>query len=221
VTASGLFLLLATLTPLGTARFALADPACFDFGHKISAGLPLPSPYAPASPEKPKKEDKGVALDAGGLAASGKKSEGLYWAAVEGDSSRGISELIQELVTHVTTKPGRASEMKIKLVPDPNFQIRQEVKFQINPFPFVKVEWTEDWAFSLLAGDARKPEKMLVAYEKVDGTSHIRHLCGQFELSREASGKTRIRIYEEAAATGRSQQDTLSGIATSLRKLQN
>jgi hypothetical protein len=191
---------------LSEVRFAMADQACFDLSHKVQTGLALPQP---------------LGHDGGTLSASGKKTDDLFWAAVQGDTSRTIPDLLHDLMTHETTKGGRISEMKISLVPDSNFLVRQVVRFRVNPFPFVTVEWTEDWAVSLLAGDAKKPEKVLITYEKVSGTSHIRHLCGQFELAREADGKTRIQIYEEAAATGRSQQDTLSGIATSLRKLQN
>ncbi|MDR3606304.1 MAG: hypothetical protein P4M08_02865 [Oligoflexia bacterium] len=146
-----------------------------------------------------------------------------YWAAVQGDTDRVISDIIKELLGHQTTSPARA-ELKIHEIPDPHFWARQEVEYRLHPFPLISVKWTEYWSFNLLKGDVTHPEKVLITYEKASGTHYIRHLCGQYELTSEPKGlngkKTRILIYEEASAKSRTEQETLSGIAASLRQLQ-
>jgi hypothetical protein len=161
-----------------------------------------------------------------GLSASGDQGKKggsgytLYWAVTQGESDRKIADILKEILGHETTRSSRVSEMKIKTVANPRFLVVQDVHFEVHPFPLVHINWNENWAVSLLKGDAENPEKIWVTYEKTSGTSYIQHLCGQFELTSEPNGKTLIVIYEQAAAKGRTEQDTLSGISSTLRALQ-
>ncbi len=152
--------------------------------------------------------------------AKGKSTEERVWAAVQGESGRPVSALLKELLSHETTRAGKVTKMEITPHEDRNFLARQSVRFEVDPMPFVSVDWTETWAFSLLSGRASEPREILGSYEKVDGTSHIEHLCGNFLITRARPSKSRIYIYEEAQATGRSEDDTLNGILTTLKKLQ-
>jgi hypothetical protein len=174
---------------------------CYDFAREIKEG-PV--------------NQKSVRFPADSQKASGELPSGVVWAAVKDRSPRTIPAILEELGSHETNKSRRISEMQVSELGDPNFLRHQKVKFVVTPFPLINISWTEDWAFTLLAGTAERPERVLVAYEKTDGTSHIRHLCGAYELRALPSGETSIYLYEEAKATSRSREDTLDGVAATL-----
>jgi hypothetical protein len=156
----------------------------------------------------------------GNLGKPGGSGYTLYWAVTQGESDRKIDDILKEILGHQTTRSARVSEMQIHVVANPHFLMVQDVHFEVHPFPLIHINWNENWAVSLLKGDAENPQKILVTYEKTSGTSYIQQLCGQFELTSEPNGKTLVDIYEEAAAKGRTEQDTLSGISSTLRALQ-
>ena len=61
--------------------------------------------------------------------------------------------------------------------------------------------------------------RIVISYEKTEGTSHIQHLCGSYVLQRTADDKSDVFIYEEAKADRRSQKDTLDGLKGNLTAL--
>ena len=94
--------------------------------------------------------------------------------------------------------------------------MRQKVDYTINPFLFIHLKWTEDWAFSLTRGTLAQPEQITTFYQKSEGTSHIQHLCGAIVLQKKNDAHTDVFIYEEAKATGRSEGDTLRGVEATI-----
>lgn len=175
----------------------LACAGCFDFSTRISDPL-----HAPVTANQ-----------------SGKLPKGYDWAAVTGTVNQPIEAVLKDLIAHGTTKSSRVNKMNIKNLDDPRYLAKQEVQFEVDPFPFVSVKWKEIWAFNLTQGPAEHPEKIVISYEKVEGTSHIEHLCGNYVLERAPDNKTGVSIYEEGKSTGRSEKDTLDGLKGNLRGL--
>ncbi len=183
---------------------ALAGGDCFDFARKIEEG--------PAN-------QKMVRFPEDSRTASGELPSGVVWAAVKERTSRTLNSILDELGSHETNKSHRISEMEVSELGDPNFMRHQKVHFVVSPFPLINISWTEDWAFTLLAGKPDRPERVLIAYEKTDGTSHIHHLCGAYDLRTLPSGETSIFLYEESQATSRSREDTLNGLTATVAHL--
>jgi hypothetical protein len=198
--------LLGSVFALLAAPIARGD--CFDFNQEIRQG-PAHRRSVHFSSEEP-------APGQGTRTTSGELSSGIVWAAAEQRATKGLNDILADLGDHEITRSGRIDEFQVLELPDKHFLRHQKVKFVIKPFPFVNISWTEDWAFTLLAGSPNHPERALVAYEKTEGTSHIRHLCGAYELRAVDPGHTDVFVYEEAKATSRSQQDTLDGLRGTL-----
>lgn len=200
---------LALLTVLLACTSAHA--ACFDFTKPIDKVLKAPTALAPG------KTDKAVS---GIVEASGTDNAGVSWAEVRGKSPVPVSRIVWEMKSQVVRKGGgKDSGMTITPLTDPNFMAREQIEFVIKPFPLISVKWVEDWTFNLVQGTRDKPEKVIVAYEKVTGSSHVEHLCGSMVLTRDGDG-TDVSIYEEIKATRRSESDNLNGIRATLRNLQ-
>jgi hypothetical protein len=140
-----------------------------------------------------------------------------YWATVQGDVSAPIKVIYGYLSDRNSTKSSRVDEMHVDTEQDPNFLLKQIVHNEVDPFPFVTVKWTDEWAFSLLKGTFGDPKEILISYEKIEGTSHIKHLCGNILITADSDGsKSHVFLYEEAEATGRSQEDTVKGLKGTL-----
>jgi hypothetical protein len=187
-----------------------ARAACFDFnrdGIETHAGITdrvSRALKAPADGEEPVR------------AASGRLPSGFFWAAAREKIERPLPGLMQELLKHEATRSPRASQMRVFEAPDPRFWRHQRVLFTVHPFPLVNVEWTEDWFFSLSSG--RLPVGR-AWYEKTEGTSHIAHLCGLFEVTQTGPSASEVALYEEAGATGRDEESSLSSVRGTLERL--
>jgi hypothetical protein len=180
------------------------NSVCFDFSRQIAHFL------------RPRRMSKSKA-QSGRVKENPSGDE--YWAMVQGTSPEPISKLYDYLSNRNSTRSSRIDKMDVQVEEDPHFLLKQKVRNEVDPFPLITVSWTEQWAFSLLAGTPLKPQKILISYEKIAGTSHIKHLCGNMMIQAE-SGKTHITLYEEAEATGRSEADTLNGLQATLKLLQ-
>jgi hypothetical protein len=77
----------------------------------------------------------------------------------------------------------------------------------------VRIEWVDEWAFSIVQGTVERPEKIVVVYQKREGTSHIAHFCGTLVLERLDDGSTDVAEYEESTITGKDTADVAKGIA--------
>jgi hypothetical protein len=183
---------------LVSASAQAQDGTCFDFSKKITEPLKKPAtlrdlPY----PEISKK--------------SGQSGPKQFWAEVRGRVPRGVDSILEEIKTHETLKSKRVSSMSIDTMEQPGYLARQKVHYKVEPFPFMTVEWTEDWGYTALG------KSILISYEKTEGTSHIPHLCGSIVLTPIDPATADVFIYEEAEATGRSREDTLNGVIGTLK----
>jgi hypothetical protein len=150
-----------------------------------------------------------------------KDNDDLFWATVQGDVPASVKMLYTFLSDRNSTKSSRVDKMKVATEQDPQYLLKQKTEYEVDPFPFVTVKWTEEWGFSLLKGTPANPLQVLVSYEKIEGTSHIKHLCGNILLKSDSEGGTHVLLYEEAQATGRSQEDTLNGLKGTLKQLRD
>jgi hypothetical protein len=177
---------------------------CFDFSKKL---IPLPKkPAILSDATLPRVSSK-----------SGRMSANMFWGAARGQVGRPIQELIQEIAAHETMKSGRVTNMAVIPQETQDFLIRQQIEYTVIPFMFVKIKWTEDWAFNLMQGTKEDPKEVQIFYQKTEGTSHIKHLCGTIVLNRLDPKVTDVFIYEEAQATSRSEEDTVKGLIGTIR----
>ncbi len=197
------------LTTLLIAIPCTANDRCFNFSNPIQ--------HAVKNPEA--KELYASAPAAGIEQSSGVRGKDTYWASASGVVNRPIADILKELQTHDATRSGKVSEVKIDKLEDPHFLERQRVHFVVKPFLFVKVEWTEDWGFSLLKGSPDRPGQILASYEKTEGTSYISHLCGNIDLAMLSDNSTRVVVYEEVRARSRSEEDTRKGVRRTILRL--
>jgi hypothetical protein len=203
-------LILAASTLVGAVTRAPAYAAessgknCYNFSQK-----PIPLPKKPS-----------ILADAvlpRISAKSGRMSASMFWGAARGQVGRPIQELIQEIAAHESMKSSRVNNMAVIPLESQEFLIRQQVEYTITPFLFVKVKWTEDWAFNLVQGTKEDPKEVQIFYEKTEGTPHIKHLCGAIVLNKVDPKVTDIFLYEEAQATSRTEQDTVKGLIATIR----
>ncbi len=186
-----------------------ANDRCFNFSHPIEH----PVENSDAKQSRPSSPPGGIAQ------SSGEIGKDTYWATASGIVNRPIADILKELQTHDATRSGKVSELKIDELKDPHFLERQRVHFVVKPFLFVKVEWTEDWGFSLLRGSPDRPGQVLASYEKTEGTSYISHLCGNIDLAMLSDNSTRVVVYEEVRARSRSEDDTRKGVRRTILRL--
>ena len=194
-------------SPSTSPSMAPIADKCFDFTNKIDQVL---RPSLSALPSASQ-----------GLLNITDGKDGVFWGTLTGDVHLPVRNVYFLLSDHNNTKSSRVEKMNVSEDMDPHFLLRQKVHFEVDPFPFVSVEWDEQWAFTLLGGTPDKPTKMLISYEKTDGTSHIRHLCGSILLTQIDPLNTRVLLYEEVQATNQSQGDTVSGLKGKLKTLQS
>jgi hypothetical protein len=182
---------------------AMAGEPCFDPDDRRSGPL-QPSLALPGDASEP---------------SDGGQRGGLVWARRRGRVERPIEKLRAFLEDPRHFKDDKVDEMTLRqLAPGPNLS-HVAVHSLVRPFPLVTVEWTDEWTVSLLAGTEMRPEKLLVSYQKVAGTSYIAHWCGDLVLTRVDEDTTDVAQYEEAKITGRSHEEMKQGLAGFLETL--
>ena len=207
----GVFSAVGFLLLLSQAILLRAEPLppgyCFNFSKKVTT--PLQSMISEVSLTD--------------LTASGQKqgSADSHWGAARGIINASIREVLGLLKDHNTTKSPKvaADDMKVEELNDPNYLARQIVAFHLVPFPFINIDWKEEWAYALAEGTEKEPSLVMISYQKVDGTSHIKHLCGSMELKKSGPNQTDLYQYEEVSASRRSIEDTVKGLLGTLNTL--
>ena len=193
------------LTGLLSASFSYADEnsiTCFDLSKKIT---------------KPLLENISFKKNEEGHPSYEKDTIG----ATEGTVSKSISSIYKLLIDHNTTKSSSVDEMSVEEKQDANNLARHLVKFKVFPFPFVTIEWTEDWAYTLLEGTKEAPIKILITYQKIEGTSHIGKLCGSIVLKKVSENETHLTLIEDAKASRRDSKDTVEGLVGTIKTLRD
>jgi hypothetical protein len=210
-----LFTLVLALIPLISCPSFGAETGdkCFDFASRIDR---MVRPELAAKPSG----SQGTLPNAKDTKEPSHEKDGIFWGVLTGDVHLPVRNVYFLLSDHNTTKNSKVDKMGVTEELDPHYLLRQKVHFEIDPFPLVTVEWDEQWAYTLLAGTPEKPTKILISYEKVDGTSHIKHLCGNILITQTDAQNSHLVFYEEAQATNQSQGDAVSGLKGKLKNLQ-
>lgn len=187
---------------------ARADDAsrCFDLAHAQGV-KPLSSPIAFSSPAQPD------------TLASGPNPQGGGWGAARAVLNMPISKALQLLRDQTTLKDPKDADLTIKNEAHPGLVDFEIVGITIHPFPLISLSWTEQWAYRVLQGDEKAPQEVLIAYQKISGTEHIRHFCGNIWLRPDGPDKTDFAVYEETDATRRSAEAIAQGHVGTLRTL--
>jgi hypothetical protein len=150
-----------------------------------------------------------------------KNQNKMVWAKVIDVLPIPINKVYQLLLDHTTTISPKIDELKVETENKKEFDVFHKVHLMLNPFLFVKIRWQENWAYSILEGDISSPQKVLISYEKVDGTHYISHLCGSIVLEKKSDSATFIYQYEEAIAENRTAQNTYDGLLGTLKTLRD
>ena len=178
--------------------------ACFDFQAKTLEPLkPAPSTYVDGKDEESKSADDGD----------------LNWAKTSGLVKRPILEIYTLLLDPRTIRNGSDTKVEVTELPSEVFIKKIEENITVKPVFFLTLNWKEIWAYLVKDGTKEAPKSILVSYEKVQGTSHIRQLCGSILLQSLKPDQTGVYIFEELNADRRNAQDVLNGITGTLRTL--
>lgn len=202
---------LATLLALGAVPAAgAADPAtCFDFARPVSALL-RPPPAAAAG-----------GADVHEFA---RRADGTDWAAGRALIAAPIARVYARILEHESLKDMSKTTLKRTSEPKPGYLAFQYVDVAVRVRALLvrmTIEWREAWGFVLTEGTEAEPRRIVASYQKVSGTGHIRHLCGQYVLSAVDAAHTDLAFYEEVRAARRDAEATRNmhmGILRNLRK---
>ena len=141
------------------------------------------------------------------------------WGQVSGLVHHSINDLYQKLLDPKTIRNGSDTQVEVTPIEIKDFLKRTSQKIVIKPTFFITVEWKEDWLYSLKEGTATDPKVIVISYQKAEGTSHIKLLCGNILLTQLSPTLTGVSLYEEVQADRRSAEDALKGITGTLRTL--
>jgi hypothetical protein len=180
---------------------------CFDFDQRVVEPLrPLLAP-----PE------------GGDRSAFGDDPGGIAWAARRTVLDMPIDTVYSKLLDHRNVKDMRKTTLSTTAVERPGYLQFRLVDVVVSVralFIRMKLAWTEAWAYSLADGTEADPRTIVISYQKVAGTHHIKRQCGSYVLQARDDGTTDLSLYEEVKAERRSARDTRDmhiGILRNLR----
>jgi hypothetical protein len=203
-------LLLAVMLGLAaTSAVAAAELAgpCFDFGQKV---------VEPLSPRIPLVEGRDNHL-------FGTYPTGIVWASGRVVLDMPVAEAYARLLDHRNVKDMKKTTLSTTVVDRPGYMAFHLVDVVVRlRLLLLKMDlpWREEWAYSLIDGTAEVPRQIVVSYQKVAGTTHIKRQCGSYVLQARDDGTTDLSLYEEIRADRRSARDTRDmhrGIVRNLR----
>lgn len=202
--ACGAALMLVSGAPRLSADVSAGN--CFDLRVPILEPLHAPIPL----------------LDGRDNAAFATYPDGIDWAAARGVIREPIEVVYARLLDHRNVKDMTRTKLETQVLQRPGLLEYHVVSIVVTvSVVFFKKEiaWSEEWGFSLAQGTPERPERIVASYQKLAGTNHLKHECGNYVLQRLADGSTDISLYEEVKATRRSARDTLNMHLGNLRKL--
>jgi hypothetical protein len=203
------FLLALTVAVGAASGLFAAEPGalCFDFGRKVV------EPLAPRI----------AMLDGRDHHVFGTLASGVDWASGRVVLDMPIEEAYARLLDHRNVKDMKKTTLRTTVVERPDYLAFHLVEVVVR-LRFLllsrEVPWTEEWAYSLAEGTPAVPRRIVVSYQKVAGTTHIKRECGSYVLEARDDGTTDLAMYEEVKADRRSAQDTSDmhrGIVRNLR----
>jgi hypothetical protein len=196
------------MSPLLLLMVALAhadpiSPLCFDFSKPVLKPLREPIEFSGG-------EDK---------TTSGDDPSGGGWASARGHIPVPVTRVLELLRDQSTLKNTKDCDLSYEHRKKPGYLDFEDVDITIHPFPLISVRWQEQWAYEILEGNPAKPGHVLISYQKVSGTDHIRKFCGNISLTPVDAFTTDIAIYEETDATRRTAEGIAKGHLGTLRTL--
>lgn len=84
---------------------------------------------------------------------------------------------------------------------------------------FITVRWDMDWYHSVQLGSAAEPERILVNYKKVNGTSHISYWEGNFILEKVNEEVTSFAMANQINASRNTEEDAEGAVRDVYNKL--
>jgi hypothetical protein len=143
----------------------------------------------------------------------------IDWGAARGIVNASVTMTYQKLLDHTVWKDPKHNDLEVEKLERPGYVDFHRVSDTINPIPFIKISWKEDWAYALIRGTKDNVQEMLISYQKQSGTSHLSHLCGSVLLQPHGTHATDVFLYEEAKAGHRDAQDIVNSHLGTLRTL--
>ncbi|MFN7685317.1 MAG: hypothetical protein ACK5QT_07900 [Oligoflexia bacterium] len=133
--------------------------------------------------------------------------------AITAQLARKSEEIVEFLWNPANLKdPKRATVQVTSISP-----LQKRVEVDARPIFFLNIKWTELWERSGTesAGGSR------IRYAKTEGDSRLSHFCGWMDIEEVSSKEalSRVTLYEEVWATGRSPEDVLNGHIGTLRQI--
>ncbi len=180
-----------------------AETPCFDLSQPVTKPLV----------EAPPGESPGDQID------SGTTNEGRVWARIRGRVAKPIERVLAMLQDHQLMRDPSIDELLVERQERGPHLARMRVHSVVKPFPLVRLEWTDEWAYTLVKGTPEAPQTIVIAYQKIDGTSAIAHFCGNLVLRRLDAATTEVYQYEEAKIIGWSQRKQAESLAELLALL--
>jgi hypothetical protein len=175
---------LSTTAILCLATVAVANETCFDFSTKVER------PLRPAPPL-----NRSLAtLEFGTL-----ENPPREFGSGRGLVPKPLEQVYAWLLDHTNWKDMKKTRLSVKEFNRPGYLAFHRVDVVVRVWAFIEVGWVEEWAYALIAGSPRRPNHVVVSYQKTSGTPHLPRLCGSVELRREGAG-TDVYFYEEARA---------------------
>lgn len=161
------------------------------------------------------KENRSTDFFDTGKIADPAKGDDVHFGSLLGTVKLPLSSIVSALKDHNTTKSPSVAKLTVTVdkAENANAPETHRVHFEVHPFLFVTVEWTERWIYTPGA------KSTLISYDKIEGTSHIKHMCGQIFVRETAPLESSVYLYEEVQATRRSPENTLEGIFGTLKTL--
>jgi hypothetical protein len=190
-------------------RVHAAEPAgsCFDFREKVVEPLVTPIPL----------------VDGRDNHLFGTYPTGIKWASARVVLQMPIEEAYARLLDHRNVKDMTKTTLTTTVVERPDYLAFHLVDVVVRlRLLLLKMElpWREEWAYSLTEGSPSAPRRIVVSYQKVAGTPHIKRQCGSYVLEARDGATTDLSLYEEIRAARRSARDTRDmhkGIVRNLR----
>jgi hypothetical protein len=193
-------------SPVPADDLSAAGP-CFDFTRKVV------QPLTPAIPLIPGRDNH----------VFGTSPAGVGWASGRVVVDMPVAAVYANLLDHRNVKDMTKTTIATTVLDRPGYIAFHLVKIVVTLralFLKMEVPWTEAWAFSLVEGTAEAPRRIVVSYQKVAGTDHIKRECGSYVLQAREDGTTDLSLYEEVKADRRNARDTRDmhrGIVRNLR----
>jgi hypothetical protein len=197
----------ALATAASVSATELPPGPCFDFARKVV------EPLTPVIPLLPGRDNHVFGTSPGGVG----------WASGRVVLDMPVAAAYASLLDHRNVKDMTKTTIATTVVDRPDYLAFHLVKIVVTLralFLKMEVPWTEAWAFSLVEGTAEAPRRIVVSYQKVAGTDHIKRQCGSYVLQARGDGTTDLSLYEEVKADRRSARDTRDmhrGIVKNLR----